>query len=126
MQPELPGPVHGLWKPIGRMVSPKQGAFGDYIEPLPHLFVSNSSVPEFILVINADAVLDNHLLKRVIYENSRLNYKGGDLILKDVYFANCAFEIAQTPMGAKFMTTLLESPSVSFVSNPKYPNFLPH
>jgi hypothetical protein len=105
----LPGPFAGNWRPLGSLVSTDEGAYIDYIDPLPHLNVRGQTLPEYIAIDHADVEVDNFRLKHIILKESRITYAGGKLILDTVYFVNCTFYVSQTPRGASLIAALLEN-----------------
>ena len=81
----------------------------------PDRNLSNPLGPSFLLLEDATYVLDSLYMRRVIFRNSRIVYKGGPVALDDVTFVNCAFEIPQQPNGLNFATVFLEpKPSMTF------------
>jgi hypothetical protein len=60
-------------------------------------------------------VLDGMHLKNVIFNGIRISYSGGPLVMENVYFINCTFEISHNPIGQKLATAiLLRSPTTDF------------
>lgn len=78
----------------------------------------NASVPmgpSFILLEDGTYLLDSLYVRRVIFRNSTILYKGGPVVLDNVTFVNCTFQIAQQPNGVNFATVFLEpAPSMTF------------
>jgi hypothetical protein len=71
--------------------------------------------PSFLVLEDSTYLLDSLYFRRVIFRNSRIVYKGGPVVLDNVTFVNCTFEITQQPNGLSFATVFLESPlSVTF------------
>jgi hypothetical protein len=58
--------------------------------------------------------LDGYWLKHVVIRNATLQYRGGPVILEDVYFVNCKFEIARTLPSQLLAESVLENTSISF------------
>jgi hypothetical protein len=76
---------------------------------------NNPLGPSFLVLEDATYLLDSLHMRRVIFRNSRIVYKGGPLVLDDVTFVNCTFEIPQQPNGLNFATVFLEpTPSMTF------------
>lgn len=70
--------------------------------------------PAFFVSRNADAVLDGQFLKSIIFQDSHIIYNGGPLVLQNVYFVNCTFEIKQEARGIEFAKAVFAgSPSVN-------------
>jgi hypothetical protein len=59
-------------------------------------------------------ILDGFQLKHVVFRNGHIVYHGGSLILEDVYFVNCTFDIPRTQVGRELGNTLLASESINF------------
>jgi hypothetical protein len=79
---------------------------------------NNPLGPSFLVLEDATYQLDSLYMRRVIFRNSRIVYKGGPLVLDDVTFVNCTFEIPQQPNGLNFATVFLEpKPSMSFTAD---------
>lgn len=58
--------------------------------------------------------LDSMLLKNAIVRNVRFSYQGGPLILNNVYFVDCFFDIQRTERGHKFAKSVLASAATNF------------
>jgi hypothetical protein len=56
--------------------------------------------------------LDGMHLRNVIFRDATIEYLGGRVILENVYFVNCRFEIVQKPGGEKLGSALLASASI--------------
>lgn len=52
--------------------------------------------------------LDGSWIRKVIFEGVRIHYEGGPLILQDVYFINCTFDIKQTSNSQVLSARLME------------------
>jgi len=73
--------------------------------------------PSFLIYDNATFLLDTMYLRRVIFRNSHIIYKGGPIVLQEVYFINCTFEIERHPVGQSLANAILSSAhSVTFKS----------
>ena len=46
-----------------------------------------------MLVKGLNANLDGFYLKNVVFQNTALTYRGGPLILENVYFVDCEFRV---------------------------------
>jgi hypothetical protein len=64
--------------------------------------------PSFILLEDATYSLDSMYVRRAIFRNSVIVYRGGPVVLDNVTFVNCTFQIAQRPNGVNFATVFLE------------------
>lgn len=58
--------------------------------------------------------LDHMLLKNAIIRNARLSYEGGPLILSNVFFVDCFFDVARVKPGEKFAKTVVASAATNF------------
>jgi hypothetical protein len=67
--------------------------------------------PSFLVIGTAPVVLDGLYLKRVIFTDTHIIYKGGPLTMENVFFINCTFEIQQQPQGQAFAQAVL-SPQI--------------
>jgi hypothetical protein len=71
--------------------------------------------PSFLLLEDATYLLDSLYIRRAIFRNSHIVYNGGPVVLDNVTFVNCAFQILQRPNGLNFATVFLEpNPSMTF------------
>lgn len=55
-------------------------------------------------------VLDGVWLDNVVFENSRIIYKGGPVILQNVRFVNCQFEVKKSPQAAQLIEAAVKQP----------------
>jgi hypothetical protein len=58
--------------------------------------------------------LDGFHLRNVTVRGAKITYKGGPLILENVYFLNCTFDVQRTPQGQQFADAMLTHVPVSF------------
>ncbi len=58
--------------------------------------------------------LDGYHLKNVIVRDAKITYEGGDLILENVYFVNCTFDVKRIPQGQQFAGAALSHGPVNF------------
>ena len=58
--------------------------------------------------------LDGYWLKHVVIRNAAIQYRGGPVILEDVYFVNCTFEIDRTLPSQLLADSVLEKTPTSF------------
>jgi hypothetical protein len=82
----------------------------------PDLNTAQVLGPQFLVVDKYTVVLDQMFFKRVIFQNSHIIYKGGPVVLDNVYFINCTFEIVREPKGQLFASTLLSDPATKFTA----------
>jgi hypothetical protein len=74
---------------------------------------------EFLMLKNGrgagEIKIDGYRLKNVIFDGVRISYKGGPLILDNVRFINCTFDIAREPLGFSLAHILLgPNPSITY------------
>jgi len=70
---------------------------------------------EFLVeALGYNIALDHYHVKNVIIRDAKITYTGGPLILENVYFVNCTFEISQQANGQEFAKSLLNTSSVIF------------
>jgi hypothetical protein len=71
--------------------------------------------PEWIIADGGAAGLDGIEFRNVIFRNVRIAYHGGSLILKNVYFIDCTFDMAVAPKTQQLaFAVLAPTPSTSF------------
>jgi len=63
---------------------------------------------------NAVVDLDGRSWENEVFKNSVIRYHGGPVMLKNVKFENCRFEISQSPPGEKLGDAILAANAVSF------------
>jgi hypothetical protein len=61
-------------------------------------------------------VLDGHHIRNAIVRDATITYRGGRLILENVYFVNCTFELKNTPNGEQFADSFLKNVPTSFTA----------
>jgi hypothetical protein len=69
--------------------------------------------PAFLLFDGAEVLVDGMHIKRVIFRNSHIIYRGGPINLDTVYFVNCTFEIVRETNGMRLAEEVLSSPSIT-------------
>jgi hypothetical protein len=62
---------------------------------------------EFIIVEGGEPILDNMELKNVVFTSGQIVYRGGPLVMDNVVFVNCTFQIVQEANGQKVSTAIL-------------------
>ena len=74
-----------------------------------------TSGPEWIIAEGGAAGLDNLYLRNVIFHNVSIRYVGAPLIMKNVYFVDCTFDMKVAPKTQQFAIALLApTPSTYF------------
>jgi hypothetical protein len=63
----------------------------------------------FIMVDRGGQVIDGYQLKNVVFRNVHIVYKGGPLVLENVYFVNCQFDVDRQANGEQFAGVLIHS-----------------
>jgi hypothetical protein len=82
-----------------------------HIDDLP----PNSSYgPAYLVVKGMDATLDNFRLKHVLFQDMRLSYHGGPLVLNQVYFVNCTFQVDPVVESWTLISKVIEGGWVKF------------
>jgi len=77
------------------------------------------SGPAWIVADGGEAGLDGIQLRNVIFRGVRVSYFGAPLIMKNVYFINCTFNMNLVPNTRQLVLALLApEPSTSFQSAP--------
>jgi hypothetical protein len=72
--------------------------------------------PALLLVKGLTATLDGYLLKHVIFQDMRLIYHGGPLILEDVYFLHCEFQFDPNEQAWRLLSAITAGGWVTFSS----------
>jgi hypothetical protein len=65
----------------------------------------------FLLFDKTEVLLDNLYARNVIFENSHIVYKGGPVVLYNVTFVNCTFDVIRRNTGQEFAERILEPSS---------------
>ena len=60
-------------------------------------------------------ILDGMHLKNVILRDLRISYSGGPIVLENVYFVNCTFEIDRQSHGQELVNRILSGPATTFI-----------
>ncbi|HXM09656.1 MAG TPA: hypothetical protein VN946_06895, partial [Terriglobales bacterium] len=92
--------------------SPDIPQFRELDEPDKNQSVSVG--PSFLLFKGGVLVIDDLYLKRIIFRNTTIAYRGGRIVLENVVFLDCTFDITQGPKGQSVAAALLGGPSVNF------------
>jgi hypothetical protein len=73
--------------------------------------------PAFIVSENLDVDLDTMHIENAVFYNARIIYQGGPVILKNVYFVNCTFVLAQYQSSQLLADAVLGSSAVTFTAS---------
>lgn len=68
----------------------------------------------FVVLHDGDVLLDSMELKHVIIYNAHVVYKGGPLIMDDVYFVNCTFDLIRQNNTQGLANAILDDTPVDF------------
>jgi hypothetical protein len=55
-------------------------------------------------------VLDGYWLDNVVFENTTLIYRGGPVILQNVRFVNCTFDVRRSPQAEQLLAAAIKQP----------------
>lgn len=75
-----------------------------------HLKMGN----QYVIVAGSQVKIDGLQMKNVIFQGVKIIYEGGPLLINNVYFVNCTFEIPKERRGQDLVFALLQSPITSF------------
>jgi hypothetical protein len=110
----IPLPGHGKRPeitPVGEAPKDREAI----IQVIDAPFVSNDKNGNRLVVLHdGDVLLDGTELRHVIVINAHVVYKGGPLIMQDVYFVNCTFDLPQQANTQNLATAILERIPVDF------------
>jgi len=75
----------------------------------------NATTQHFYLgAIGFELRLDGYHIRNAIINGARIVYNGGPLILENVYFVNCTFEMPPTPQSQELANAILDHAPASF------------
>ncbi len=99
-----------------------EAATGDQAARLDYIGVDqNAGKPignQYIVAEGGNALIDNVHMRNVIWVNVHIYYRGGPVIMENVYFLNCTFTVDLAPRGQEFAKAFLAtSPAMSFKSS---------
>jgi hypothetical protein len=95
----------------GRITSPSDGAIYQQFGTA-NLNASAKYAPTYIIVSSPSGViLDGEMLRQVWLKNTRIVYNGGPLMLEDVHFVNCTFEMPDNSNSRMLAAMILNHPS---------------
>jgi hypothetical protein len=63
---------------------------------------------QYVILRGGTLLLDKLQMRSVILEGVHVYYKGGPIIIENVYLLNCTFTIERAPRGQAFATTFFE------------------
>ena len=76
---------------------------------------ANATTQHFYLgAIGFELKLDGYHIRNAIINGARIVYSGGPLILENVYFVNCTFEMPPTPQSQELANAILDHAPASF------------
>jgi hypothetical protein len=76
--------------------------------------VASDYGPGFLIVQGLSATIDGFYLRRIIFKNMKLTYHGGPLVLEQVYFLECQFEMVVSPNSSRLLGILGSAGPVHF------------
>ena len=79
----------------------------------------NMEFGDAVIFVQSDALqLDNMQMRNVVLKDSRILYDGGPLLMSNVFFVNCTFEVKETRYSqGLLMAALAPNPSTTFSTN---------
>lgn len=80
----------------------------------PDVNLAVTSAPAALIFRNAAVLLDGLFLKNVFIENSHITYGGGALVLENVSFIGCTFDVVQDANGRSFAAAVLAQSPMAF------------
>ena len=86
-------------------------------QPLKSTWTATSEGHPFVRVTangNPILTLDGFHLKNVIFDGVKVEYDGGPLMMEDVYFVNCRFDVKPTGPSRQFTLAILRNVPASF------------
>jgi hypothetical protein len=115
--------TYSQWTPTGKPVTTARlKAYGtapkeEAAAMTPIGFTPNASHGnKFIILYDGNVVLDNTEFRHVIISNAHVLWDGGAIIMQDVYFINCTFDLPRAN-GQSFAAAILSNTSVNFQSS---------
>lgn len=72
--------------------------------------------PRTLLITGGDIILDGADARHTVFINTKVYYKGGKVILNDVYFINCVFQIEHGSNGRDLISSLFDLPQIKSFS----------
>jgi hypothetical protein len=74
--------------------------------------------PSFLLGREGTVLLDGYYFRQVVFTNVEIVYRGGVMVLDDVYFVNCRFVMPNEDKSRRFGSQVLASSPVNFNPGP--------
>lgn len=87
----------------------------------PNLNASLSTGPSYLVLQAPNISLDDLYAKKIVFVDSHIIYRGGPVVLENVYFLNCTFDVAHSSTGQELATSIL-SPNAATQFNAKTPS----
>lgn len=113
----LPGTRIGNFRAFqfGNVVFPAGSPEGALLMKIGDESKANAALPYILFQAPGfELRLDGYHLRNVIVEGARIVYNGGPLILENVYFVNCSFEMQRTRQDQNFANAVLSHVPVTF------------
>jgi hypothetical protein len=74
----------------------------DLFNPTTRSLDVNDNSVNGLIIIGASQTLDGFRWKNVIFVGARIKYLGGEIVLDNVRFVNCTFDVPESAKGAEF------------------------
>jgi hypothetical protein len=111
----FPNGAFGTMRTIGSSKAPDVPQFRSL--SVPDLNEKLGVGPSFLVLDSATLVLDAMYIKKVIFVNSHIIYRGGPVVLENAYFLNCTFEIDRQSNGQQLANRIMSGPSTTFMAS---------
>ncbi len=82
----------------------------------PDQNADSPSGPGYLVITGAVMSLDGYFMKNIVIVNSRVAYSGGPVVLQNVTFVNCTFDLTAQPTGVRLADALLTSSATDFTA----------
>jgi hypothetical protein len=69
---------------------------------------------QLLVAVGGSLVLDGMHLRHVILDSIEISYSGGPILLQDVIFVNCKFNMVRASRSLQLAQTVLDNPTVGF------------
>jgi hypothetical protein len=121
MPPNVSGGTTYVFDALTNLPPPKFSSLGGVPKELAAQFMHIGEDPDkgkkwgvsLLKVEGGGLILDGMQLRNVLIYNALIVYRGGPLILKNVYFVSCTFDMDQNRNTRGFIAAALGDPSVS-------------
>ena len=77
---------------------------------------NQSTGPRILVISGSNIVLDDVDARHIVFINMKVVYRGRRVMLNDVHFINCVFQIEQGRNGRDLISSLFELPTVKSLS----------